>query len=243
MNVCVCEVHSSQERRTSHSSENKNSDSCFNTLLDIMLCIKLLQSYPTLCDLMDCSPPGSSVHRILQARILEWVVMPSFRGSPWPRHQACISYASSTGRYVLHHYSHLGSPTRLDSTTYSPSSSVDYKLALAKSFCQWLINSKGIFPLSPWRLSPVPLQLLTFKTPTKMKSGWTVRHSAPGKLVNRSLIARHFQEMISWPQSLHPFISREPLKLVGEAQWLKLPTLVRHCSNHLCELFYNRRSQ
>ena len=36
---------------------------------------KLLQSCPTLCDPMDSSPPGSSVHRILQARILEWVTI------------------------------------------------------------------------------------------------------------------------------------------------------------------------
>ena len=36
----------------------------------------------TLCDSMDCSPPGSSVHGILQARILEWVAMPFSRGSP-----------------------------------------------------------------------------------------------------------------------------------------------------------------
>ena len=35
----------------------------------------------TLCDPMDCSPPGFSVHRILQARILEWVTTPSFKGS------------------------------------------------------------------------------------------------------------------------------------------------------------------
>ena len=35
------------------------------------------QSCPTLCDPMDCSPPGSSVPGILQARILEWVVIPS----------------------------------------------------------------------------------------------------------------------------------------------------------------------
>ena len=42
---------------------------------------------------MDCSPPGSSVHGILQARILEWVYMSS-RGSPWPRDQtleSCIA--------------------------------------------------------------------------------------------------------------------------------------------------------
>ena len=35
----------------------------------------------TLCDLMDCSPPGSSVHGILQARILDWVAISSSRGS------------------------------------------------------------------------------------------------------------------------------------------------------------------
>ena len=43
---------------------------------------KLLQlSFPTLCNLMDCSPPGPSVHGILQARKLEWVALPSSRGS------------------------------------------------------------------------------------------------------------------------------------------------------------------
>ena len=42
---------------------------------------KSLQSCPTLCDPMDGSPLGSSVHGILQARILEWVAMPSHRGS------------------------------------------------------------------------------------------------------------------------------------------------------------------
>ena len=39
-------------------------------------CAKLLQSCPILCDPMDCSPLGSSVHGILQARILEWVAFP-----------------------------------------------------------------------------------------------------------------------------------------------------------------------
>ena len=45
------------------------------------MCAKSLQSYLTVCNPMDYSLPGSSVHGILQARILEWVVMPSFRGS------------------------------------------------------------------------------------------------------------------------------------------------------------------
>ena len=48
--------------------------------------MKLLvtQSYPTLCESMDCSPPGSSVHGILQARILDWVAIPSPGDFPNP---------------------------------------------------------------------------------------------------------------------------------------------------------------
>ena len=37
--------------------------------------VKSLQSYPTLCDLMDCSLPGPSIHGIFQARVLEWVAI------------------------------------------------------------------------------------------------------------------------------------------------------------------------
>ena len=45
-----------------------------------------------LCDPMDCSPPGSSVHGILQARILEWVAISFSRGSSRPRDQTQISH-------------------------------------------------------------------------------------------------------------------------------------------------------
>ena len=70
--------------------------------------IKWLQSCLTLCNPMDCSPPGSSVHGILQARILEWVAMPSSRGSSQPRDQTCVSYVSCIGRQVLYPSCHLG---------------------------------------------------------------------------------------------------------------------------------------
>ena len=46
--------------------------------------MKVAQSCPTLCNLMDCSPPGSSVHGILQARILEWLASPSPGDLPNP---------------------------------------------------------------------------------------------------------------------------------------------------------------
>ena len=55
------------------------------------------QLYLTLCDPMDCSPPGSFVHGILQTRILEWIAMPSSRGSSWSRGQTHISYVFCTG--------------------------------------------------------------------------------------------------------------------------------------------------
>ena len=53
---------------------------------------KSLQSCLTLCDSMDCSPPGSSVHGILQARTLEWVAVPSSWGSSPPRDGTLVSY-------------------------------------------------------------------------------------------------------------------------------------------------------
>ena len=61
-----------------------------------------LQSCPTLCGPMEQSLPGSCVHGILQVRILEWIVMPSSRGSSQLRDQTCISYIACIGRCVLY---------------------------------------------------------------------------------------------------------------------------------------------
>ena len=64
---------------------------------------KSFQSCPTLCYPVDYSPPGSTVYVSLQARILEWVALPSSRGSSWPRDQTPVS---CIGRWVLYHYHH-----------------------------------------------------------------------------------------------------------------------------------------
>ena len=64
---------------------------------------KSFQLCTTLCDTMDHSPPGSSVHGILQARTLEWVSMPFSRGASQPRGQTHPSYVSWVGRWVLYH--------------------------------------------------------------------------------------------------------------------------------------------
>ena len=51
----------------------------------MVVCVLVAQSCLTLCNPMDCRPPGFSVHGILQARILQWVATPFSRGSSWPR--------------------------------------------------------------------------------------------------------------------------------------------------------------
>ena len=88
---------------------------CLRTSLSSCVCAKSLRLCLTLCDPMDCSPPGSSVRGISQARILEWADISSTRGSSWHRDQTLVSYVSCTGRQVLYHQPHLGSPGRLSS--------------------------------------------------------------------------------------------------------------------------------
>ena len=62
---------------------------------------KLLQSCPTECYTMDCSKPGSSVYEILQARVLEWVAMPSSRGSSQHRDQSQVSCIAT---HIFYHW-------------------------------------------------------------------------------------------------------------------------------------------
>ena len=63
---------------------------------------KLLQLYLTLCNPIDCSPPGSSVYGIFQARIVEWVAMSSSKGSSWPKDPRLLMF-TCIGRQVLYH--------------------------------------------------------------------------------------------------------------------------------------------
>ena len=66
---------------------------------------EVAQSCPTLCNPMDCSLQGCSVHGIFQARVLEWVVISFSRGSSQPRDQAQVSHC----RQTIYRLSHQGS--------------------------------------------------------------------------------------------------------------------------------------
>ena len=80
------------------NTEEQNCCLCFS-----FLSAQSLQSCSAFCNPMDHSLPGSSVHRIQQPRILEWVNMPISRGSSWPRDWTCISCVSNiAGRFFIH---------------------------------------------------------------------------------------------------------------------------------------------
>ena len=77
------------------------------------VCVYMLSCFSCvqLFDPVDCSLTDRLLfHGILQARILEWVAMPSSRGSSWPKDQTQVSYISCIGRWALYHSIHLGSP-------------------------------------------------------------------------------------------------------------------------------------
>ena len=70
--------------------------------------VLVTQLCPTLCNPMDCSPPGFSVHGILQARIPEWVTIPFSRGSSWGWNLSLLH-----SRWILYHLSQHGGPISL----------------------------------------------------------------------------------------------------------------------------------
>ena len=77
--ICKPQGKNKKEGKKTQNYENKKR-SKFRTAVSTCCCL-VAQSCLTLCDLMDCSPPGSSGHGISQARILEWVAISFSRGS------------------------------------------------------------------------------------------------------------------------------------------------------------------
>ena len=94
------------------AKDSWGSENALNVFIisDACLCVhaKLLQLCPTLCEPMHSNPPGSSVYGIHQARILEWIAMPSSRGSCNPRNLTHVSYISYVVRQ--HVFMHLFKP-------------------------------------------------------------------------------------------------------------------------------------
>ena len=78
---------------------------CMCVCVCVCVCTR---SCPTHCHPMNCSPPGSSVHGVFQAIILEQVAISYSKGSSPPRYRICVSCISCIVRRFLYHSSHLG---------------------------------------------------------------------------------------------------------------------------------------
>ena len=90
-----------------HASNTGGSGPCWRTKIPHA---GMLNLCPALCDSMGCSPPGSFIHGVFQAKILEWIAISYSRGSSQNRDRTHVSYISCMGRQVLYHSCHLGSP-------------------------------------------------------------------------------------------------------------------------------------
>ena len=90
--VCVCVCVCACVRACTHG--------CVNTCISAQSCL-------TLCDPMDCSPPGSSAHGVFHTRILEWAAIPLLQGV-FLTQGSHISCVSCIGRRIPYHWCHLG---------------------------------------------------------------------------------------------------------------------------------------
>ena len=91
MNTDASTAHGVAESQTGLSDWERHATSTVALLKFTRLCGLVAQSFLTLCDPTNCSLSGSSIHGILQARILEWNAIPLSRGSSWPRDRAKVS--------------------------------------------------------------------------------------------------------------------------------------------------------
>ena len=98
---------------------------------------KFLQSCPALCNCMECSPPGSFIHGILQARILEWIVMPSAGDlpDPWIEPMSLMSPALASRCFPTS--ATPGKHTCMPHLLYSPDLSpmTTTSSSISKTFC------------------------------------------------------------------------------------------------------------
>ena len=133
------------------------------------------QSLPlclALCDPTDSSPPGSSVHWILLARILEWVAMPSSRGSSWPRDWTFVSCI--VGGFFTAEYQ--GSPHRQCTETEVPSGAPAFCFFAGSLSLEWPTASSKLLMIR----GCIFIFCVAYPWPTSLdrpliKSNWTDR--------------------------------------------------------------------
>ena len=105
------------------------------------LLLSLVTEFCLFCNPRDCSRPGSSVHGILQARILEWVAIPFPKGSSQPKDRACVSCLLHCSR-IIYHLRCLGSPNMI--TSLIKSTFMTSSCTWVKEFFSWKEDKPNI---------------------------------------------------------------------------------------------------
>ena len=129
----------------------------------------VVQSCPTLCDPMYCSLPGSSVHGIFQARILEWIAISFYRGSSRPRNGTQVSRIVSR-RFTVWATREEKSHQRLAQICSNRALAITVPSQLSAS-CLWLCQFPGITIASPLDC----IYILSLKAARKFPGGPEVR--------------------------------------------------------------------
>ena len=130
----------------------------------VCVCVLVTQSCPALCDPMDCSPPGSSVHKIFQARILEWVTISFSKGSSQPRDRTRVS--CTAGRFFTNWATreapwddgHFINKINLLNDTELFNNTVNYQTRMCRQ-CELFLNTVLFLrphtaALQPWKKEP-----------------------------------------------------------------------------------------
>jgi len=160
----------------------------------------------TLCGPVDCSPPGSSVHGILQARILEWVVISSPGDIPKPGIEPCLHC-----RQMLYPLSHQGSPTGEEGRAITNTSRKNKAAGPKQKWCSAVDVSHGEGKKQYWigtcniQFSSVTQSCLTLCNPMDCSTpGFPVHHQLPEHTQTH---VHHIDDAI---QPAHPLLSPFP---------------------------------
>ena len=130
---------------------------------------EVAQLCPTLCNPMDCSLPGCSVHRIFHVRVLEWVAISFSRGSSWPRDRTQVSYIA--GRFFASWATRKVSSAYLRLLIFLPAilipACAPSSPAFLMMYSAFKLKKQGDniqpwhTPFPPWNQSVVPCPVLT----------------------------------------------------------------------------------
>ena len=198
------------------------------------------QSCPTLCYPVNCSPPGSPVHGISQARILEWVAISSSRGSSWPRDRtniSCVSCIEMDSVLLNHRGSPMvdtaaaaakslqSCPTLCDPRDGSPPGSAVPGILQARTL-EWVAISFSNAWSEKWKWScsvvsdssrPHELQ------PTRLLCPWDFPGKSTGVGCHHLLRGRYYSatksnELLMWSMQQHEWIWKT---LKNKRNWIQ----------------------